>query len=111
PDTPETPAYFTYDGVVNTKERPTLDQTLVDELRPLSLQEASALVEEGAELLDTRDPADFAGAHIAGSLNVGLSGAYATWAGTILDSERPVVVVADPGREQEASMRLGRIGF
>jgi hydroxyacylglutathione hydrolase len=110
-DLPETPAYFTYDAVLNTKERPTLDQTLVDELRPLSLQEASALVEEGAELLDTRDPADFAGAHIAGSLNVGLSGAYATWAGTILDSERPVVVVADPGREQEAAMRLGRIGF
>jgi hydroxyacylglutathione hydrolase len=110
-DLPETPAYFTYDAVLNTKERPTLDQTLIDELRPLSLSEATALVEEGAELLDTRDPADFAGAHLAGSLNVGLSGAYATWAGTILDSERPVVVVADPGREQEAAMRLGRIGF
>jgi hydroxyacylglutathione hydrolase len=110
-DLPETPAYFTYDAVLNTKERPTLDQTLVEELRPLSLSEALALVDEGAQLLDTRDPADFAGAHVAGSLNVGLSGAYATWAGTILDSDRPVVVVADPGREGEAAMRLGRIGF
>src|SRR5919197_1563374 len=110
-DLPDTPAYFTYDAVLNTKERPTLDQTLVDELRPLPLSEAQALVDEGAQLLDTRDPADFAGAHVAGSLNVGMSGAYATWAGTILDTERPVVVVADPGREQEAAMRLGRIGF
>jgi hydroxyacylglutathione hydrolase len=110
-DLPETPAYFTYDAVLNTKERPTLDETLVDELRPLQLSEALALVDDGAQLLDTRDSADFAGAHIAGSLNVGLSGAYATWAGTILNTERPVVVVADPGREQEAAMRLGRIGF
>jgi hydroxyacylglutathione hydrolase len=110
-DLPETPAYFTYDAVLNTKERPTLDQALVDELRPLSLSEALALVDEGAQLLDTRDPADFAGAHLVDSLNVGLAGAYATWAGTILDTERPVVIVADPGREGEAAMRLGRIGF
>jgi hydroxyacylglutathione hydrolase len=110
-DLPDTPAYFTYDAVLNTKERPTLDQTLVDELRPLSLSEALALDEEGAQLLDVRDAADFAGAHLVGSLNVGLAGAYATWAGTILDTERPVVIVADPGREQEAAMRLGRIGL
>ena len=110
-DLPETPAYFTYDAVLNTKERPTLDQTLVEELRPLALSEALALVDEGAQLLDTRDAADFAGAHVTGSVNIGLSGAYATWAGTILDTERPLVIVADPGREAEAAMRLGRIGL
>ena len=62
-------------------------------------------------LLDVRDPADFAGAHLAGSVNIGLGGSYATWAGTVLDRERPLVIVADPGREQEAALRLGRIGF
>ncbi len=108
---PDTPAYFTYDAVLNTKERPTLEQALEEELRPLSLEEALALAAEGARLLDTRDPADFAGAHLVGSVNVGLGGSYATWAGTILEHERPIVVVADPGREQEAAMRLGRIGF
>ncbi len=108
---PDTPPYFTYDAVLNTKERPTLEQALEEELKPLSLDEVLALAGQGAQLLDARDPADFAGAHLAGSVNIGLGGSYATWAGTILARERPIVVVAEPGREQEAAMRLGRIGF
>lgn len=108
---PDTPPYFTYDAVLNTKQRPTLEQALDAELGALSLDEALALAAEGAQLLDTRDPADFAGAHLAGSVNVGLGGSYATWAGTILERQRPIVIVAEPGREHEAALRLGRIGF
>ena len=66
---------------------------------------------EGAQLLDTRDPFSFAKRHVAGSINIGLDGTFATWAGTLLDRERPVVLLAEPGREREAAMRLGRIGF
>jgi DMSO/TMAO reductase YedYZ molybdopterin-dependent catalytic subunit/glyoxylase-like metal-dependent hydrolase (beta-lactamase superfamily II) len=110
-DQPEPPPYFSYDAVLNAKERPTLEQTLAHELRPLSLDETLALVSSGAVVLDSRDPADFAGAHLAGSVNVGLGGSYATWAGTVLDRELPLVLVADPGREVEAATRLGRIGF
>ena len=62
-------------------------------------------------MLDARAGVDFAGAHLAGSLNIGLDGSYATWAGTLLDHERPIVIVVEPGREQEAALRLGRIGF
>jgi glyoxylase-like metal-dependent hydrolase (beta-lactamase superfamily II) len=108
---PDTPAYFTYDAAFNAKERPTLEQVLEEELRPLSLEEALTLSAAGAELLDARDPADFAGAHLVGSVNISLGGSYATWAGTLLERERPIVLVAGPGREQEAAMRLGRIGF
>jgi hydroxyacylglutathione hydrolase len=108
---PEAPAYFSYDAVLNAKERPTLEQALEQGLRPLALVEALGLVGGGAVVLDSRDPADFAGAHLAGSVNVGLGGSYATWAGTVLERERPLVIVADPGREGEAAMRLGRIGF
>lgn len=110
-DQPDTPPYFTYDAVLNAQERPTLDKALERELRPLSLDEALEARRDGAQLLDTRDPADFEGAHLAGSVNVGLGGSYATWCGTVLDRERPVVIVADPGREREAATRLGRIGF
>jgi hydroxyacylglutathione hydrolase len=108
---PEPPAYFAHDAALNTKQRPTLEQALAQELRPLPLGEALELVRNGAVVLDTRDPADFAGAHLAASVNVGLGGSYATWTGTVLDRERPLVIVADPGREAEAAMRLGRIGF
>ncbi len=110
-DQPDWPPYFTYDAVLNAKERPTLEEALERELQPLSLPEVLGLQREGAHVLDTRDPADFEGAHLAGSVNVGLGGSYATWCGTILDAERPVAIVADPGREYDAAMRLGRIGF
>jgi rhodanese-related sulfurtransferase len=110
-DQPDAPPYFTYDAVLNAREHPTLDQALQRELTPLALDHVLALQNVGAQILDTRDPAEFAAAHLAGSVNVGLGGQYATWAGTVLDHERPIVLVADPGRQGESAMRLGRIGF
>lgn len=110
-DQPDSPSYFTYDAVLNTKERPTLDATLEQALAPLSLADVLGLERDGAHLLDVRPAADFAGAHLRGSVNIGLDGSFATWAGTLLDPSRPIVVIADPRRENEAATRLGRIGF
>ena len=80
-------------------------------MNPMTLDGVLALQEAGAQILDTRDPGEFAAAHLAGSINIGLGGQYATWAGTVLDREHPIVIIADPGRENEAATRLGRIGF
>src|SRR5271170_2041805 len=110
-DQPDAPAYFTYDAVLNTRERPTLDEALEHGLRPLDLEQVLEMGDDGAQVLDVRDAAEYAKGHLAGSLNIGLGGQYATWAGTVLDAARPIVIIADPGREQEAAMRLGRIGF
>jgi hydroxyacylglutathione hydrolase len=110
-DQPDAPPYFTYDAVLNSKERPTLDEALARELNPMTLELVLALQRTGGQILDTRDPVEFASAHLAGSINIGLGGQYATWAGTVLDRERPIVIIADPGREQESAVRLGRIGF
>ena len=110
-DQPDAPAYFTYDAVLNSRERPTLDQTLARELKPLTVEQVAAAVDGGAQLLDTRDPSEFAAAHLTGSINIGLGGQYATWAGTLLDAARPIVIVADPGAEAQSALRLGRIGF
>ncbi len=109
-DQPEAPAYFTYDAVLNSEERPTLDQTLA-RVNPMALDDLLALQEVGAQILDTRDPGEFAASHLVGSINIGLGGQYATWAGTVLDRDHPIVIIADPGRENEAATRLGRIGF
>jgi len=110
-DQPDAPAYFSYDAVLNSRERPTLDQALARELKPLTVEQVTAAVHDGAQLLDTRDPSEFAAAHLAGSVNIGLGGQYATWAGTLLDATRPIVIVADPGAEAQSALRLGRIGF
>lgn len=110
-DQPEAPPYFTYDAVLNSKERPTLDETLERELKPVTLERLLELQADGAQILDTRDADEFAAAHLAGSINVGLGGQYATWAGTVFDRTHPIVIIADPGRENESAIRLGRIGF
>ena len=107
----EAPDYFTYDAVLNTKELPSLSATLANELTPLPLERVLELQRGGAEVVDTREPTDFAAAHLAGSVNIGLGGQYASWAGTILRRDRPIVIVADPGRERESALRLGRIGL
>ncbi len=110
-DQPDAPAYFEYDAILNTRERPTLEKTLEQVLQPIELEEILKMGDAGAQLLDVRDPAEFAKGHMAGSINIGLGGQYATWAGTVLDRTKPIVIIAEPGREQEAALRLGRIGF
>jgi hydroxyacylglutathione hydrolase len=110
-DQPDAPQYFTYDAILNTRERATLDSNLEKVLQPVSLDEVLRLGDAGAQVLDVRDPAEYAKGHLAGSINIGLSGQYATWAGTLLDRAKPIVLIAEPGREQEAALRLGRIGF
>jgi hydroxyacylglutathione hydrolase len=110
-DQPDAPAYFTYDAILNTRERPILGTALENHLRPLDLDDLLQLRAGGAQILDVRDAAEYAQGHLAGSINIGLGGQYATWSGTVLESTWPIVIVAEPGREKEAAMRLGRIGF
>ena len=110
-DQPDAPEYFTYDAVLNSKEHPTLDANLEIVLTPLPLRRVLELQRSGAQVLDVREAGDFAKGHLLYAINIGLSGQYATWAGTVLSRERPIVIVAEPGREREAVMRLGRIGF
>jgi glyoxylase-like metal-dependent hydrolase (beta-lactamase superfamily II)/rhodanese-related sulfurtransferase len=110
-DQPEAPRYFSYDAMLNRKERTTLEDNLRTKLQPMSVDEVLALENDGAQILDVREPAEFEPAHMVGSINVGLGGSYATWAGTLLDHETPIVIIAEPGTESEAATRLGRIGF
>src|SRR6476469_2320955 len=110
-DQPDAPAYFTYDAILHTRERATLDKNLELVLHPIDLEEVLRMGDQGAQILDVRDAAEYAKGHLAGSINIGLGGQYATWAGTVRDRAKPIVIIAEPGREQEAALRLGRIGF
>ena len=110
-DQPEAPDYFVHDAILNRKERVSLGAAMEKTLKPLSLDEVLALGKSGAQLLDVRDGIDFEGGHLRGTLNIALSGKYATWAGSMLAHDTPIVVIAEEGGEEEAVMRLGRIGF
>jgi hydroxyacylglutathione hydrolase len=106
---PPAPSYFVYDAVLNRKDRPLLDENAP--LRALDLDEVTRLVDAGAVLLDGRTPEEFAHGHLVGSVNVGLDGRYAEFAGSVVPSDADIVLVVEPGFEIEARNRLGRIGF
>ncbi len=108
---PEAPAYFVHDAILNRKERPRLDTTMQKSMKPLDLEAVLSLQKSGGQILDVRPVNDFAGAHLLGSLNIGIDGRYATWAGTLLDKNHPILIIAEPERVEEAILRLGRIGF
>lgn len=108
---PDAPSYFTYDAILNTKEHESLVSTIEKSLKPISLDELLELQKRDVQILDVRDPEDYASMHIRGSINIGLGGKFATWAGTILDNKKPILIIADIGTEQEAAIRLGRIGY
>ena len=106
---PPAPSYFVYDAIKNREDRDLLDEHTPP--RSLDLAEFDELVAAGAMIVDGRDPDEFAHGHLEGSINVGLNGRYAEFAGSIVPSDVDIVLVVDPGFELEAKNRLGRIGF
>jgi hydroxyacylglutathione hydrolase len=107
---PPRPAYFAKDAAINRAGAAALGE--LPPLEAIPAQRVTALEQEGAVVLDVRSAADFAAAHIPGSLNIGLSGQFASWAGTVLGIEtRVVLVAADAERAAEARMRLSRVGI
>jgi glyoxylase-like metal-dependent hydrolase (beta-lactamase superfamily II)/rhodanese-related sulfurtransferase len=109
-DLPETPAYFPRDVEINRAGADPLAGRHGP--RPLSPGEAQRLAAQGAVLLDVRATSSFGAAHPADATYVGLSGQFASWAGTLLPPEKPVVLVTDDEtRAEEAATRLARVGL
>ena len=106
---PVAPPYFVFAATTNRRDRDLLDE---DATTPrLSVEEALRLVEDGAVMIDGRDPETFAVGHLVGAVNVGLDGRFAEYAGDVVRPDQPVIVITEPGREDEARIRLARIGF
>lgn len=110
-DLPHIPGYFFKDAVLNKGGYNSFDSVMENSLKGLSVTECKMLVEGGAMVLDTRDPMVFAAGYIPGAVNVGLTGDFAVWVGTIVDADATLLLVTDAGREREAIERLARIGY
>jgi len=103
------PGYFSYDAMLNRQNRPLLDEHAAPEM--MSIVTVVARQAAGAVVLDTRSPDEFALGHVAGSINIGLAGRYAEFAGGVLSPEAEIILVTEDGYELEAKVRLARIGF
>ena len=105
---PPVPPYFSFDAQRNRRQRPLLKQSTPP---PVPFAELTAPRSAGVVVLDTREPEDFAIVHLRGSVNVGLGGRFAEFAGDVLRPDHNIVLVCPVGKELEARIRLGRIGF
>ncbi|HKP38124.1 MAG TPA: MBL fold metallo-hydrolase [Pyrinomonadaceae bacterium] len=109
-DLSDAPSYFSRDAEINRAGAAALNQ--LPRPRPLSPAEVDELAKQGDVILDVRSAADFGGGHVPGSLNIGLGGQFASWAGCLIPMEAPVVIVADSiEKVDEAQLRLARVGL
>jgi glyoxylase-like metal-dependent hydrolase (beta-lactamase superfamily II) len=105
---PAAPAYFSVDAAMNKRVHPLLDQTRrIPALSPAQIRQA---LEDGVRLLDARSVEDFAAGHLRGSVNVGFDGRFAETGGMVADIGDRIALIAYPGEEQDAALRLARVG-
>jgi rhodanese-related sulfurtransferase len=108
-DLPPAPPYFSHDAERNREGAPPLKELP----RPLALspEEVNKRAAQGHLILDVRPAAEFGQGHAPGSLNIGLSGQFASWAGTLIPMGTPLLIVAnEPIEVDEAVVRLSRVG-
>ncbi|MGA9997202.1 MAG: rhodanese-like domain-containing protein [Pyrinomonadaceae bacterium] len=103
------PAYFAHDAEYNRRGAPALDE--IARPRALTAEEVNKLIGQGYVVLDVRAAAEFGAGHVPGAINIGLGGQFASWAGTLVRMETPLIIVAEgEAKVDEALMRLARVG-
>ncbi|HMQ07943.1 MAG TPA: MBL fold metallo-hydrolase [Saprospiraceae bacterium] len=107
------PGYFPKNVLMNIQGYESIDKVLQKGQKALSPNAFELIAfESRALVLDTRSAVDFSNAHIPNSINIGLDGQFAIWAGTLIpDIQQEILIVAEPGKEEEVVTRLARVGY
>ncbi len=107
------PAYFPLNVALNKQGYDSIDVVMERGTRALSPRAFEAAANEtGALLLDTRDAEVFARGFVPNSINIGIDGQFAPWVGALIpDVKQELLIIAEPGREEEVVTRLARVGY
>jgi len=106
-DLPEAPIYFPRDAEINRSGARGLS-----ELQPPQALTPQQAQQQADVLLDVRSAADFGSGHVPGSINIGLGGQFAMWAGSLIPLNAAIVIIADTGAQvDESVVRLARVGI
>lgn len=107
------PKYFGMNVALNKGGYESFDNVLHQSNKPITAEDFEGVAEDsGALILDTRNATDFHQGFIPNSINIGLKGDFAPWVGAmIVDVHQPILLVSDPGTEEEVITRLSRVGF
>ena len=103
------PLYFSFAALRNREARDRLDESVAP--ASLAWDDFRRHAADGAVIVDTREPEEFARGHLRGSRNVGLSGRFAEYVGEVVRPGDAIVLVCAEGTEEEARVRLARIGY
>ena len=105
---PAAPAYFSVNAAMNKRVHPLLSGSReIPAMAPAQLRDA---LEAGMRVVDARSVDDFAAGHLRGSVNVGFDGRFAETGGMVAEVGEQIALVTYPGEEQDAALRLARIG-
>jgi glyoxylase-like metal-dependent hydrolase (beta-lactamase superfamily II)/rhodanese-related sulfurtransferase len=107
----EPPKYFFIDVAINKKGYRNIDEVMSRNAVALRVEQVVEEIEKGTIILDARTAEIFEKGFIPGSINIGLEGQYAVWVGSLIDHGKPIIVIADEGKEKEAILRLARVGY
>ena len=105
------PLYFFQDARINKQGYDPITQVMKENTNPLSSGRFADALKDGAMILDAREAAVFEKGFVPGSMNIGLNGQYAVWVGTLIDIQKPLLLVTEIGKEDEAILRLARVGY
>lgn len=107
------PGYFPQNVLMNIKGYESLDTIMERATKPLTAEEFEFVANEtGALMLDTRNAGAFAKGFVPNSINIGLEGSFAQWVGEMIpDVQQEILLITDPGKEEEAITRLSRVGY
>lgn len=105
------PVYFPINAKINQQGYMSLDDIMKIGMTPLSVSQVKEFRKDGAILLDTRRATLFTEGFIPESISIGLEGRFAEWAGVLLPFHERIVLIAEPGQEEESLIRLSRVGF
>jgi hydroxyacylglutathione hydrolase len=107
---PARPEYFAKDAEINRTGAANLSD--LPPLRAIAPAELKSLLEQAEVALDVRAGDEFAAGHVPGSVNIALSGQFASWAGTVLGlTAHPVLIASSDQQVEEARVRLARVGI
>lgn len=107
------PQYFPGNVAINKGENKSIDDIIETGTTPLTVDDFIAQIMDGSKMiLDTRPAQAFAEAFIPGSINIGIDGDFAPWAGALItDIKQQILIVCETGKEKEVVIRLARVGY
>lgn len=109
---PTPPQYFPVNAMINKEGYESLDDVLEEGLTSLSVEEfKNSTIDPELIILDTRPATTFTQGFVPGSVNIGLDGRFAEWAGSLLPFDKKILLVTEAGKEKESIIRLARVGF